>query len=81
MPYERSQQIEKRFQQAVHVISNKSVNARQLARIFGISRPTIQRMITELKRRGYIIRSVRDDHGWKYELISTPSSANQDREV
>ena len=79
MPYERSQQIEKRFQQAIHLISNKSVNARQLAGILGISRPTIQRMITELKRRGYIIRSVRDDHGWKYELIGTPSPANQER--
>lgn len=43
MPYERSQQIEKRFQQAIDLISNKSVNARQLAGILGISRPTIQR--------------------------------------
>jgi len=80
MPYERSQQIERRFQQAIDLISSKSVNARQLAGILGMSRPTIQRMITELKRRGYIIRSVRDDHGWKYELISTPSLASQERQ-
>jgi len=80
MPYERSQQIEKRFRQAIDLISSKSVNARQLADILGISRPTIQRMITELKRRGYIIRSVRDDHGWKYELISTPVPASQERQ-
>lgn len=78
MPYERSHEIEKRFQQAIQLISNKSVNARQLADILGISRPTIQRMITELKRRGYVIRSVRDDHGWKYELVSGPSPVNQE---
>jgi len=80
MPYERSQQIEKRFQQAIDLILSKSVNARQLADILGISRPTIQRMITELKRRGYVIRSVRDDHGWKYELVNGPSLVNQERQ-
>ena len=80
MPYERSQQIEKRFQQAIDLISSKSVNARQLAGILGISRPTIQRMITELKRRGYVIRSVRDDHGWKYELVSGPFPVSQERQ-
>lgn len=72
MPYERSLQIEERFQQVIDLISNKSVNAGQLAGILGISRPTVQRMITELKRRGYIIRSVRDDHGWRYELTGRP---------
>jgi len=73
MPYERSLHIEKRFQRAIDLISQRSVNAGQLAGLLGISRPTIQRMITELKRRGYTIRSVRDDHGWKYELIGRPS--------
>ena len=72
MPYERSLQIEKRFRQAIDLISSESVNAGQLASILGISRPTVQRMITELKRRGYSIRSVRDDHGWRYELIGRP---------
>jgi len=80
MPYERSLQIEKRFQQAIDLISKRSVNARQLAGILGISRPTIQRMITELKRRGYVIRSVRDDRGWKYELLDRPSPINQKRQ-
>ena len=76
MAYERVQEIEQRFQRAVNLISNNSLNARQLAIALGVSRPTVQRIVAELKRRGHVIRSVRDEHGWQYELISSPPSAN-----
>jgi DNA-binding transcriptional regulator LsrR (DeoR family) len=76
MPYERVQEIEQRFQRAVNLISNNSLNARQLAIALGVSRPTAQRIVAELKRRGYVIRSVRDEQGWQYELVSSPPSAN-----
>lgn len=70
MPYERVREIEERFQKAIELIAENSLNARQLAATLGVSRPTAQRMISELKRRGYKIRSVHDDHGWHYELVN-----------
>lgn len=69
MPYERTQLIEQRFAKTIELITNKQLNAGQLALELGISRPTAQRIITELKRRGYVIRSIRDDSGWRYELV------------
>jgi len=70
MPYERTRQIEQRFQKAITLISKKQMNARQLALELGVSQPTAQRIITELRNRGYQIRSVRDESGWRYELVS-----------
>ncbi len=69
MPYERSREIERRFQKAIHLLSNKRLNAKQLSLELGTSRPTAQRIITELRIRGYKIRSVRDESGWRYELV------------
>lgn len=70
MPFERTNQIQQRFDRAVELISKSTMNARQLALALGVSRPTVQRIITELKQRGYKIRSVHDDHGWHYELVN-----------
>lgn len=67
--YERSRLIEKRFQKALVLIKKKRLNSGQLALELGVSRPTAQRIITELKRRGYAIRSVHEEDGWSYELI------------
>ena len=69
MPYERSREIERRFQKAIHLLSNKRLNAKQLSLELGTSRPTAQRIITELRIRGYKIRSIRDESGWGYELV------------
>jgi len=68
MPYERSRKIEARFQEAIALIERKHLNAEKLASELGISRPTVQRIITELRLRGYSIRSVHDEHGWRYEI-------------
>lgn len=72
MPYQRAYQIEQRFERAVKLITGNSHNARELAEILGVSRPTVQRIVAELKRRGYGIRAVRDERGWWYELVSKP---------
>lgn len=72
MPYERSRLIEQRFQQTISIIREHCVNAGQLATELEVSRPTVHRIITELKRRGHAIRSVREADGWRYE-ISQPS--------
>jgi len=76
MPYERARQIEQRFERAIYIIKQNSHNARELAVELDVSRPTVQRIVAELKRRGHVIRSVRDEHGWRYELVSSPPSAN-----
>ncbi|GAJ02305.1 unnamed protein product [marine sediment metagenome] len=75
MPYERTRQIEQRFQKAIMLISKKQMNARQLALELGVSQPTAQRIITELRNRGYQIRSVRDESGWRYELVGGQESS------
>ena len=75
MPYERTREIEKRFQKTIDLLTQKRLNAKQLALELGTSRPTVQRMITELRSRGYKIRSVRDDSGWRYEVMSGHDSS------
>ena len=69
MPYERTRQIEMRFQEAVRLIAIEPHNARQLAAALMVSTATVQRLIAELRRRGYSIRSVHDASGWRYELL------------
>jgi biotin operon repressor len=73
MTYERTRLIEQRFVKTIELITKKQLNAGQLALELGVSRPTVQRIITELKKRGYAIRSVRDESGWCYELVSGPT--------
>ena len=72
MPYERSRQIEMRFKLVVRLTSQERLSAKQLAIKLNVSTATVHRIIGELKRRGYIVRSVRDEDGWHYELISSP---------
>jgi len=69
MSYERSRKIEQRFREVVDLIKARQLDARQLALELGVSRPTAQRIVSELRRRGYKIRSVRDESGWRYELV------------
>lgn len=75
MPYERSREIERRFQKAIELLNNKRLNAKQLSLELGTSRPTAQRIITELRTRGHKIRSVRDESGWGYELVDDQKSS------
>lgn len=69
MPYERAREIEQRFKKTVDLLGKGRLNSKQLALELGTSRPTAQRIITELRIRGYKIRSVRDESGWAYELV------------
>ncbi len=74
MPYERSREIERRFETTISLIAEKKLNSRELASHLGVSIPTVQRIIAELKRRGHIIRSVRDELGWHYEITRQRST-------
>jgi biotin operon repressor len=76
MPYERSRTIEERFKKTLALLKNKRLNAGQLASELDISRPTAYRVIAELKRRGYSIRSVHEKHSWSYELNKRPNPLN-----
>jgi biotin operon repressor len=75
MPYERTRQIEQRFQKAIMLIGKKQMNSKQLALELGVSQPTIQRIVSELRNRGFQIRSVRDESGWRYELVGGQKSS------
>ena len=81
MPYERTRQIEQRFEQVIRQIRQNSLNAKKLAEAFSVSPATIHRIITELRNRGYIVRSVRDTKGWRYELIGSPQSGDNGDET
>ena len=77
MPYERSREIEQRFETVIDLIIRKKLSSKELASQLGVSIPTVQRIITELRRRGYSIRSVRDESGWHYESPERPSSGRR----
>jgi Mn-dependent DtxR family transcriptional regulator len=76
MPYERSRKIEERFRKTLVLIQDRRLNAGQLASELGVSRPTAHRIINELKRRGYSIRSVHEEHSWSYELNNKLKPSN-----
>jgi hypothetical protein len=80
MTYERTRQIEQRFRRAVCLIEGGPVDAQRLADALKVSRPTAHRIVTELRRRGFSIRSIRDEQGWRYELLGKPSGSAQDGE-
>ena len=67
MYYKRVNEIEQRFKRAIKLMITKRMNAGTLAEELGVSRPTVVRIVAELRRRGYIIRVVRDSQGWRYE--------------
>ena len=78
MPYERTHRIEQRISKAAELIASSPMNTRKLAITLDVSRPTVQRIVAELKRRGYKIRSVHDDHGWHYELMGDTAKSGQE---
>ena len=65
MYYKRVNEIEQRFKRAIKLMITKRMNAGTLAEELGVSRPTVVRMVAELRRR--VIRVVRDSQGWRYE--------------
>ena len=77
MPYERTRKIEERFTKAIFLIGKKRLTAEQLAKELEVSLPTAHRIITELRRRGYNIQSVRDEYGWRYQITNEPNLAKK----
>lgn len=77
MTYERTQQIEERFRKTIDLLSEEPRGAKQLSSKLDVSMSTVRRIIAALKRRGYIIKSVRDDVGWRYELMTNNKSLSE----
>ena len=72
MPYERSRRIEERFGQVVGLIGEGRSTSAELSDALNVSRGTVHRIIAELRRRGFSIRSVREEKGWSYEITRVP---------
>lgn len=73
MPYQRAQVIESRLRDMLELIRNGGQSTPSLAQELAISQPTVSRCLTALRARGYVIRSVKDEHGWSYELVAEPA--------
>jgi hypothetical protein len=68
MYYDRYNKTEDRLILALSLIWLFKANTDTLVKRLEVSRPTLIRMINELKRRGFTINSVRDPNGWHYEF-------------
>ena len=68
MYYKKSKDIEDRFALAVAIIYFMRPSIETLATRLNVSRPTIVRMISELRRRGNDIVVVHNESGWHYEI-------------
>ena len=68
MYYERSHKIAQRFARIINLLFDEPDIA-TLTKELGVSRPTVLRMINELRRRGYIIQTVHDTWGWRYAIL------------
>jgi biotin operon repressor len=73
MVYGRSKMIENRLADMLTLIRSGGESTPSLAEKLGISQPTVSRCLTALRERGYTIRSVKEDTGWSYELVSEPA--------
>jgi len=70
--YKRHLWIEGRLLRTVQLIESQRMNANTLAEEFGVSRQTVFRMVSFLRRKGYVINVVRDSEGWRYEVVQKP---------
>lgn len=72
--YRRSQEIEKRLSSLVELIRSGKYCTPALAAQLGISPPTVSRCLSALRQRGYVIRAVKKNEGWAYEITREPRS-------
>ena len=81
MYYKKSKDIEDRFTTALALIFFFKPNVENLAMRLNVSRPTVVRIVNELRRRGNEIVVVRDTDGWHYQVkrlaIQQPQSSGE----
>lgn len=69
--------IESRLADMLSLIRRGGESTPSLAEKLHVSQPTVSRCLTALRYRGYIIRSVREDAGWSYEVVGEPAAAEE----
>lgn len=72
--YEKSNDIRIRFDKLLYLLYNGEPNIETLMNELKASRPTILRMINQLRSRGYIIQTIHDKWGWRYCLLHVNKS-------
>ena len=77
MPFERSQEIERRLEHVLRLVRTGRFSTPMLAEEVGVSIPTISRCVTALRVRGYDIQSLRGTDGWFYVLKTKKKAAKQ----
>ncbi len=77
MPFERSQEIERRLDEVLRLISTGRFSTPKLAEEVGVSIPTISRCVTALRERGHDIEAKRTSEGWRYVLKVGATSKGQ----
>jgi DNA-binding MarR family transcriptional regulator len=77
--YRRSQEIERRLTSLVDLIRSGKYGTPALAAQLRISPPTVSRCLSALRQRGYVIRAVKEDDRWAYEITreSRSKAANE----
>lgn len=73
----RSFTLERRLDAVVGLIRAGRHNAPSLADALGVSVPTVSRCLVALRRRGFVIRSVRDQDGCRYVISKAPGRTAQ----
>ena len=68
MPYERSQALEQRLQDVLGLLRAGGYSTPTLAEHLGVSQPTVARCLTALRKRGYLIKAIKDQRGWSYRM-------------
>jgi biotin operon repressor len=80
MPYERVWETNRRFDELIRLLREECKHTRGLASALGVSAATVTRMLRELRRQGYAVRSVHDEKGWYYELAAIPSDRDDEQQ-
>ena len=74
MPLERSRSIGERLGRLAGLIQEGCSTSPDLSDKLNVSRGTVHRIIAELRRRGFLTRSVREDRGWSYQITQFPQN-------
>jgi biotin operon repressor len=71
--YQRSFEIERRFDEMLELIELGKHSTPTLAAALGVSIPTVSRCLRALRERGYEIRTERGGSRWHYVIAHRPT--------
>ena len=68
MRYQQTIEIHQRIESVLQLIKTGRYSTPALADEIGVSIPTISRIVSALRQRGYAIQAKRTGNGWRYVL-------------